>query len=130
MTMTTEITLSPAEQKRQGIIDAATALFRDLLGTHIDQACIDANEALQDDENAVDPEAKMGFTVAFNPLAQSPEVTVKIAWSAKRSDEATATVNDPQLGIAFPVPAEPTGTAETETPGAWKRRMMQKGGGK
>ena len=125
--MTSEIPLTPAELKRQGIIDTATALFRELLGTHVDQACLDASEAFQTDTDAPAPEVKVGFSVAFDPLAASPEVTVKIAWSAKRSDEASATVNDTQTKIEFPAPAEVV-VAKSETPGAWLRNAKKKEG--
>jgi hypothetical protein len=122
--MTTETTLSPAELKRQGIIDAATRLFRDLLGTHIDQACIDATEVFTADKDAEQPQAKMGFTVAFEPNEAAPVVTVKVSWSAKRSDEAEETVNDSQAKLEFPAPAD----AKTETPGAWLSNAKKKEG--
>lgn len=125
MNMTTTNTLSPAELKRQGIIDAATRLFRDLLGTHIDQACIDATEVFKADEDSSQPEAKMGFTVAFYPTEAAPVVTVKVSWSAKRSDEAEETVNDTQVKIEFPAP---DAGAKPETPGEWLRAAKKKEG--
>jgi hypothetical protein len=94
---TPEDQLTPGDKKRQALIDGACDLFRELLGAHIDTACQDANESFQRDEDADAPEVKIGFTVSFQPLAESPDVTVKLAWSVKRSDEATVKI-DPQQG--------------------------------
>ena len=64
-------TPSPAEQKRQDIIDTATRLFRELLASHHDELVEDAAEAFQNDETAEQPIAKIGFRLSSRP-APSP----------------------------------------------------------
>jgi hypothetical protein len=97
-------TLTPADAKRQAIIDHACDLFRDLLGQHIDKAVEDANESFVGDDTQTEPEAKLGFTLTFPTLTRSPEVVLKVAWSARRSDEASAKVNDGQTTLPLPLP--------------------------
>lgn len=106
-----EIMLSPADARRQAIIENACDLFRSLLGEHIDKAVEDANESFVSDENETEPEAKLGFTLSFPTLTRAPEVVLKVAWNARRTDEATAKVDPDQaklpLGDAdYPKPAE------------------------
>ena len=91
--------LSPGDQKRQAIIEAACASFRDLLGSHIDEACADAAEQFTDDEGATEPAVKLAFALEFVPTHEAPEVTLKVGWSVRRKDEATVTVDPTQYKL-------------------------------
>ncbi|MCB1106126.1 MAG: hypothetical protein KDK74_15475 [Cephaloticoccus sp.] len=106
-----ENALSPAEQKRQDIIDTATRLFRELLASHYDELVEDAAEAFQNDETAEQPIAKIGFKVEFPPLHQAPGVVVKCAWTVSHKDEASQVVDPAQSKLPF----DSLGEGETAT---------------
>lgn len=91
--------LSPGDQKRQAIIEAACASFRDLLGSHIDEACADAAESFTRDEEATEPAVKLAFALSFVPTHEAPELNVSVAWSVRRKDEATATIDPTQYKL-------------------------------
>ncbi len=90
--------LNPAEKKRQAVIEAATKLFRELVGEHIDAATKDAADAFieADDEDATAPVVKLAVVVSFPPLDDAPEVGVSLAWSVRRKHEATVVVDPNQ----------------------------------
>ena len=97
--MSKESSLNPGETKRQAIIESATALFRDLLGSHIDEACADAAESFTRDEEATEPAVKLAFALSFVPTHEAPELNVSVAWSVRRKDEATATIDPTQYKL-------------------------------
>ena len=90
-------------EKTDKVIELACELIRGLLKSSIDGACKDAVETFQDDDEAAEPVVKLGVTVEFKPMVESPEVKTKIAWTKKTTAEATGVVDYKQTIIPFSV---------------------------
>ena len=88
-------------EKQKQIAAIATDLFRELLSGHIAESVSDAEDTFQRDDAAPEPVVKIGVTVQFKPMNAKPEVTVRLSWTVKRCDEATAVVDSDQAKLAF-----------------------------
>ena len=90
--------MSPNQEK---VIDLAVDLIRELLEKNLPAACRDADDAFQADENADHPEVSLSLTVKFDPLDEAPEVSTKVSWTVRKTDEATGQVYTQQTMLPF-----------------------------
>ncbi len=93
------ITTDPADRRKTALVEAATSMFRDLLDTHlakIEQAAADTTN--ESDEPV---KAKVAFGVSWPAGAQRPDVTVKLSYGVRISEEADRLVDPDQQLLPF-----------------------------
>jgi hypothetical protein len=97
----------PAERRKTALVEAATSMIRELLDTHlsrVEQAAADTTSSTESDEPV---KAKVAFSVTWPTGAQRPDVTVKLSYGIRISEEADRVVDPDQQLLAFEQEAQP-----------------------
>ena len=94
-------TTDPADRRKTALVEAATSMIRDLLDTHlakIEQAAADTTSSTESEEPI---KAKVAFSVTWPAGAQRPDVTVKLSYGVRISEEADRLVDPDQQLLPF-----------------------------
>jgi len=83
------------------IIESATAQLSEMLRHHFDQITGAAAAGFIYDEDTVEPNAKVNFSIEWDSLSTTPTVYVKIKYTTSYKDESEAIVNSPQGNLKF-----------------------------
>jgi hypothetical protein len=103
MSHTNEITPGdkPELTKEDSIVEGIVEQLREDLHANYSAILRAAEETFRADENAGNPEAKISVAISFDPMAEEPEVDIKLSWAARFAVENTVKIDRLQEKLPF-----------------------------